>query len=50
VYEDRGAYGDFGAVATNRSFTLWLSMNRWWVRLVALLVILTAVTIFFLKE
>lgn len=28
VHEDRGAYGDFAHIATNKSFTLWASMNR----------------------
>lgn len=28
VREDRGAYGDFGDIATNKSFTLWVSLNR----------------------
>lgn len=28
VAEDRGAYGEFGEIAHNRSLTLWASMNR----------------------
>ncbi len=28
VREDRGAYGEFGDIATDKSFTLWASMNR----------------------
>jgi short-subunit dehydrogenase len=32
VGEDRGAYGDFASVAKNRSYTLWASMNRNYVR------------------
>jgi NAD(P)-dependent dehydrogenase (short-subunit alcohol dehydrogenase family) len=32
VPEDRGTYGGFGDIATNRSFTLWASMNRGLVR------------------
>lgn len=35
VYEDRGAYGEFGSIATSRSFTLWASMNRGLVRIAA---------------
>lgn len=30
VGEDRGAYGAFGDIAVNSSFTLWASMNRRW--------------------
>lgn len=35
VHEDRGAYGDFGRLATNKSFTLWASINRNLVRGIA---------------
>lgn len=35
VHEDRGAYGDFASIATDKSFTLWASMNRNLVRTVA---------------
>jgi short-subunit dehydrogenase len=35
VPEDRGAYGDYGDIATDKSFTLWASMNRGLVRTVA---------------
>jgi hypothetical protein len=28
VHEDRGAHGDFGNIATNKSFTLWATINR----------------------
>jgi hypothetical protein len=35
VHEDRGAYGDFANIATDKSFTLWASMNRNIVRAVA---------------
>lgn len=40
VGEDRGAYGAFGDVAAKRSFTLWLSMNRTWVRVVSIMLLL----------
>lgn len=39
VPEDRGAYGDFRNIATNHSFMLWLSINRFYVRLFLLAVI-----------
>ncbi|HEV7329638.1 MAG TPA: SDR family oxidoreductase [Flavisolibacter sp.] len=29
---DQGTYGGFGDIATNKSITLWASMNRGWVR------------------
>ena len=35
VHEDRGAYGNFAAIAHNKSFTLWASINRNLVRAVA---------------
>lgn len=35
VPEDRGAYGAFAPIATNKSFTLWVSLNRNLVRAVA---------------
>jgi hypothetical protein len=47
VHEDRGAYGDFGAIAAGRSFTLWVSMNRAWVRTVVAFVILVLAMMFF---
>jgi len=40
VDEDRGPYGDFKNIAKDRSFTLWLSMNREWVRIFLLLLLL----------
>jgi NAD(P)-dependent dehydrogenase (short-subunit alcohol dehydrogenase family) len=36
VPEDRGPYGEFGNIAKKYSVTLWISMNRVWVRLVAI--------------
>ncbi len=38
VPEDRGPYGDFENIATNHSFTLWVSMNRAWVRICLLII------------
>jgi len=35
VARDRGAYGEFGNIATDSSFTLWASMNRGLVRSLA---------------
>jgi NAD(P)-dependent dehydrogenase (short-subunit alcohol dehydrogenase family) len=35
VHEDRGAYGAFGLIAHKKSFTLWLSLHRNAVRLIA---------------
>ena len=35
VQEDRGAYGNFGPIAHDKSFTLWASINRGLVRTVA---------------
>lgn len=35
VPEDRGAYGDFAGEAVNKSFTLWVSLNRNLIRTVA---------------
>jgi NAD(P)-dependent dehydrogenase (short-subunit alcohol dehydrogenase family) len=35
VHEDRGAYGDFGNIAANKSLMLWVSLNRNIVRAVA---------------
>jgi NAD(P)-dependent dehydrogenase (short-subunit alcohol dehydrogenase family) len=40
VDEDRGPYGDFKNIAKDHSFTLWLSMNRAWVRIFLLLLLL----------
>jgi short-subunit dehydrogenase len=39
VGEDRGAYGSFEDVAAKRSFTLWFSMNRAWIRVCAAVII-----------
>jgi short-subunit dehydrogenase len=44
VGEDRGAYGAFEDISTNKSITLWISIHRNWVRsavLIAVVVILT---------
>ncbi len=35
IPEDRGAYGEFGDIAHDKSFTLWASMNRNLVRAIA---------------
>ena len=35
VHEDRGAYGGFKNIATNKSFTLWAGMHRTAVRIAA---------------
>ena len=43
VREDRGAYGNFKEIAKASSFMLWLSMNRCWVRLVLIIVVLLVV-------
>lgn len=43
VGEDRGAYGNFGDIAVDRSATLWLSMNRNLVRAAAGLLVAGAV-------
>ena len=48
VGEDRGAYGEFKDVAADKSFTLWVSMNRGVVRLTALVVTIIIVTIIYL--
>jgi NAD(P)-dependent dehydrogenase (short-subunit alcohol dehydrogenase family) len=48
VGEDRGAYGEFGDVATGVSFTLWISMHRILVRSViaiAILVLILVITL-----
>jgi short-subunit dehydrogenase len=45
VGEDRGAYGEFKDIATNRSVTLWMSMHRGWVRFFLVLVLLSYLTI-----
>jgi short-subunit dehydrogenase len=39
VGEDRGAYGTFKNVSTDRSITLWISMHRSWVRLIVLAIV-----------
>lgn len=47
VGEDRGPYGKFKDVASNKSITLWISMNRWLVRtVVALMLIVVLFWIF----
>ena len=43
VHQDRGAYGDFAAIAHDRSYTLWASINRNIVRTVAGLGVLALV-------
>ena len=43
VNEDRGAYGNFSNVATNKSLTLWASINRNMVRTIAVLALMTLV-------
>ena len=43
INEDRGAYGNFSNVATNKSLTLWASMNRNLVRTIAVLALMTLV-------
>lgn len=35
VHEDRGAYGDFAPIAHKKSFTLWVSLHRNLVRVIA---------------
>jgi hypothetical protein len=40
VPEDRGPYGDFANIAKKHSVTLWLSMNRVWVRIFLLLLLI----------
>lgn len=46
VHEDRGPYGDFANIATNRSIMLWLSMNRTWIRI--FIVFLLLLLVFFI--
>ncbi len=41
VHEDRGAHGEFGSIATNKSFTLWAAENRDTLRAVAATVFMT---------
>lgn len=43
VHEDRGAYGGFKDKATNKSFTLWATMNRTLVRAVAAVAVVAGV-------
>lgn len=43
VNEDRGAYGDFASVATDKSLTLWASMNRNLVRSAAAILLASVV-------
>ncbi|HVS98835.1 MAG TPA: SDR family oxidoreductase [Puia sp.] len=43
VGEDRGTHGGFGAIATNRSMTLWAATHRGWLALGAGLAVLTTV-------
>lgn len=45
VHEDRGAYGEFGDIAANKSIMLWLSMNRTWIRIILLLIILGVIAL-----
>jgi short-subunit dehydrogenase len=40
IPEDRGPYGNFKNIATDHSFTLWLSMNRTWARICVLIIVL----------
>jgi hypothetical protein len=47
VGEDRGPYGNFKDIATNRSFTLWISMHRTLVRLTALTIILVLMAVIY---
>lgn len=47
VGEDRGAYGDFKDIASSRSITLWMSMHRGPVRLVAVVITIIILTIIF---
>lgn len=49
VGEDRGAYGNFKDVASNRSVTLWMSMNRGLVRLSVIVITIIILTIIWLK-
>ena len=50
VGEDRGAYGDFKEVAVDKSLTLWISMNRGIVRLIALVATIIILTIIWLSS
>jgi len=49
VGEDRGAYGEFESVSTSRSFTLWISTHRGWVRFAAI-VLLMLIMAYFLNS
>lgn len=46
VHEDRGAYGDFGDIAADKSITLWASMNRNLVTAVAGVAVLALTALF----
>ena len=48
VGEDRGAYGNFKDVATDKSISSWISMHRGFVRLALLVVTIVVVTIILL--
>lgn len=48
VGEDRGAYGNFRDVASARSITLWMSMNRGLIRLGVLVITIVILTIIWL--
>lgn len=47
VGEDRGAYGDFKDVATNKSITLWISMHRTRVRSIIFFILLVIFSLLF---
>jgi short-subunit dehydrogenase len=49
VPEDRGPYGDFKNISSHHSFTLWLSMNRLWVRLLLLMTLLIIIWIWLIR-
>ncbi len=50
VHEDRGAYGEFKDIATNKSFTLWAGINRNIVRAAAGVAAITLVTLLAAKK
>ena len=50
IAEDRGAYGDFGKNAADRSFTLWLSMNRTAIRSLAGVCLASLIATLILKK
>jgi short-subunit dehydrogenase len=49
VPEDRGPYGEFKNIAKNFSFTLWMSMNRMWVRTFLLVIVIIIAWFLFFK-